>query len=64
MPQHHRLRVEQGQVMIEPEKKQGFVSGMVSFYGNALVGAKNKLSQMVKNKNQGQRAHFDNTGYG
>lgn len=60
----HRLAIQEGQVVIEPEKKTGFVRGMVKFYAGALSGAKNKLGDMVKSRNKGgEKAHYDNTGY-
>lgn len=61
----HRLAIQEGQVVIEPEQKTGFVRGMINFYAGALSGAKNKLSGMVKNRNKsGEKAHYDNTDYG
>jgi len=60
----HRLQTENVQ-MVEPEKKQGFIGGMLSFYGSALSSAKNKLAGAVKSDSQksGERASYDNTKY-
>jgi len=60
----HRLKVENGEVVVEQQNRQGFFSGMVSFYGNALSGAKDKLGSIVKNRHKGgEKAHFVNTNY-
>lgn len=69
----HRLQVQPTE-MPPVEKKQGFFSGMVSFYGNALSGAKNRLMDMKKTNEGGgggggasapasDRAFYDNTQF-
>jgi len=42
--QRRRLPREQ-EAPVQPEKKQGFFSGMVSFYSNALKGAVKKVKE-------------------
>lgn len=60
----HRLRIEDGQMVVEQENKQGFVRGMIGFYGRALGSAKNKLKNMVKERNKGSgHAFYDNSDY-
>lgn len=60
----HRLQIQDGQVVVTPEKK-GFFRGMIDFYGQAFSNAKDKMKKVVKDRHKGgNRAYYDNTSYG